>query len=106
MLRQIAPGMVQQMQAVCPDCKGAGALRVSRSAVVRLSVLLIPVPDTGQVISEKDKCTQCRGNKVVQEKKILEVAVERGMSHSQKIIFRGEADEAVRSYSRRAAPGG
>ena len=26
-VRQIAPGMVQQMQAVCPDCRGAGALR-------------------------------------------------------------------------------
>ena len=24
-LRQIAPGMVQQMQAVCQDCRGAGA---------------------------------------------------------------------------------
>lgn len=39
---------------------------------------------------------QCRGNKVVQEKKILEVAVERGMQNNQKIVFRGEADEAVR----------
>ena len=50
----------------------------------------------GQVISEKDKCPQCQGNKVVQDKKILEVVVERGMQHNQKIEFRGEADEAVR----------
>lgn len=70
-LRQIAPGMVQQMQVVCPDCRGAG-----------------------QVISEKDKCPACRGNKTVQDKKILEVQVERGMVHNQKIVFRGEADEA------------
>jgi DnaJ-class molecular chaperone len=32
----------------------------------------------------------------VQDKKILEVNVERGMQHNQKIVFRGEADEAVR----------
>ncbi len=53
-------------------------------------------PRAGQVISEKDKCPQCKGNKVVQDKKILEVNVERGMQHNQKIVFRGEADEAVR----------
>jgi DnaJ-class molecular chaperone len=50
----------------------------------------------GQTISEKDRCPQCRGNKTVQDKKILEVNVERGMQHNQKIVFRGEADEAVR----------
>jgi len=70
-IRQIGPGMVQQMQSVCPECRGSG-----------------------QMISEKDKCQQCRGNKVIQEKKILEVHVEKGMSHGQKITFQGEADEA------------
>ena len=50
----------------------------------------------GQTISEKDKCPQCRGNKIVQDKKILEVNVEKGMQHNQKIVFQGEADEAVR----------
>lgn len=50
---------------------------------------------SGQVIQEKDKCPQCRGNKVIQEKKILEVNIEKGMTHGQKITFQGEADEAV-----------
>ena len=31
-IRQIAPGMVQQMQAVCPDCRGAGARGGKRPA--------------------------------------------------------------------------
>jgi DnaJ family protein A protein 2 len=70
-VRQIAPGMVQQMQTVCNECKGSG-----------------------QVISEKDKCGQCRGAKVVQEKKVLEVHIEKGMVNNQKIVFQGEADEA------------
>ncbi|MCD7460886.1 DNAj domain protein [Datura stramonium] len=69
--RQIAPGMIQQMQHVCPECRGSG-----------------------EVISERDRCPQCKGNKITQEKKVLEVNVEKGMSHSQKIVFDGEADEA------------
>uniref|UniRef100_A0A7S0SLL4 J domain-containing protein n=1 Tax=Mantoniella antarctica TaxID=81844 RepID=A0A7S0SLL4_9CHLO len=70
-VRQIAPGMVQQMQTVCNECRGSG-----------------------QVISEKDKCGQCHGQKVVQEKKVLEVHIEKGMVNNQKIVFQGEADEA------------
>lgn len=70
-IRQLGPGMIQQMQHVCPDCKGSG-----------------------EIINEKDKCTQCKGEKVVQEKKVLEVHVEKGMKHNQKITFAGEADEA------------
>ncbi|XP_060218945.1 dnaJ protein homolog isoform X1 [Lycium barbarum] len=69
--RQIAPGMIQQMQHVCPECRGSG-----------------------EVISERDRCSQCRGKKVTQEKKVLEVNVEKGMQHNQKITFEGEADEA------------
>eukprot|EP00245_Coleochaete_scutata_P011786 TRINITY_DN4449_c0_g1_i1.p1 TRINITY_DN4449_c0_g1~~TRINITY_DN4449_c0_g1_i1.p1 ORF type:complete len:421 (-),score=124.70 TRINITY_DN4449_c0_g1_i1:621-1883(-) len=69
-IRQLGP-MIQQMQHVCPDCRG-----------------------NGEVINEKDKCLQCKGNKVVQEKKLLEVHVEKGMQAGQKITFAGEADEA------------
>jgi DnaJ-class molecular chaperone len=35
---------------------------------------------------------------VVQDKKLLEVHVEKGMQHGQKITFTGEADEAVCSF--------
>jgi len=54
---------------------------------------------TGEVISDKDRCPQCKGNKVTQEKKVLDVHVEKGMQHSQKIVFQGEADEAVSMLS-------
>ncbi|KAJ7540448.1 hypothetical protein O6H91_10G015400 [Diphasiastrum complanatum] len=70
-IRQLGPGMIQQMQSVCPDCRGSG-----------------------ETINEKDKCGQCKGSKVMQDKKVLEVHVEKGMSHGQKITFQGEADEA------------
>lgn len=69
--RQIAPGMIQQMQAQCPQCNGSGT-----------------------TIKAKDKCPNCSGKKVVSEKKVLEVPVDKGMRHNQKITFQGEADEA------------
>ena len=57
-LRQIALGMVQQLQRRCQDCEGEG-YRVKRK----------------------------------KERKILEVLIEKGMKHNQKIVFRGMADE-------------
>uniref|UniRef100_I3KCP8 DnaJ heat shock protein family (Hsp40) member A2b n=1 Tax=Oreochromis niloticus TaxID=8128 RepID=I3KCP8_ORENI len=69
MIRQLAPGMVQQMQSVCTDCNG-------------------------EVINEKDRCRKCEGHKVCKETKVLEVHVDKGMRHGQKITFTGEADQA------------
>ncbi|KNA18035.1 hypothetical protein SOVF_074500 [Spinacia oleracea] len=70
-IRHLGPSMIQQMQHPCNECKG-----------------------TGETINDKDRCPQCKGEKVVQEKKVLEVVVEKGMQHGQKITFPGEADEA------------
>ena len=57
-LRQIALGMVQQMQRRCQDCDGEG-YRVQKK----------------------------------REREVLEVLVEKGMKHNQKIVFRNKADE-------------
>lgn len=70
-IRQLGPSMIQQVQHACNDCKG-----------------------TGESINDKDRCPGCKGEKVLQEKKVLEVHVEKGMQHNQKITFPGEADEA------------
>ncbi|KAJ8900198.1 hypothetical protein K2173_024838 [Erythroxylum novogranatense] len=69
--RHIGLGMVQQMRHICSDCRGSG-----------------------KVISDRDKCQQCRGNKLTQEKKTLEVHIEKGMRDGQKIVFEGQSDEA------------
>jgi len=69
-IKQMGP-MIQQMQTVCPDCQGKG-----------------------EQIKEDDKCKNCKGKKVTKEKKILQVYVDPGMVHGQKIVFSGEADEA------------
>lgn len=68
--RQLGPGMVQQMQAVCSDCGGEG-----------------------EVLSEKDKCKQCNGKKTIKQKKNFEVHIDKGMHDSQKIPYRGESNQ-------------
>jgi DnaJ family protein A protein 2 len=68
--RQLRPGLIQQMQVKCPDCNGLG-----------------------EIIKEKDRCPKCNGEKTVQEKKVLDVHIDKGMTHGQKIVFRGEADQ-------------
>lgn len=97
-IQQIGPGMVQQIQTVCIECKGQG-----------------------ERIHPKDRCEGCSGAKVIREKKIIEVHVERGeaaggrahrgggarlrevanqkggvspgMKDGQKIVFHGEGDQ-------------
>ncbi|XP_046940212.1 dnaJ homolog subfamily A member 1-like isoform X1 [Lynx rufus] len=69
-IHQIGPGMVQQIQSVCMECHGHG-----------------------ERINPKDRCKSCNGRKIVQEKKILEVHIDKGMKDSQKITFHGEGDQ-------------
>merc|ERR1712127_836540 len=68
--RQIGPGMMQQMQSVCPKCNGEG-----------------------QTMNHKYTCKACTGNKTTKERKILEIHVEKGMEEGHKITFRGEGDQ-------------
>jgi DnaJ family protein A protein 2 len=67
--RQIGPGMVQQMQARCPDCGGEGIM-----------------------VKEEDKCRPCRGTGAEKKEKILSVVTDKGMRHGDKVFFRGEGD--------------
>ncbi|GAA6028268.1 hypothetical protein JCM8097_006948 [Rhodosporidiobolus ruineniae] len=69
-LRQLGP-MVQQIQQPCGDCNGEG-----------------------EIINAKDRCKDCNGKKIVNERKVLEVHIDRGMKEGQTITFNGEADQA------------
>jgi len=69
-IRQIGPGMISQTQTTCSECSGEG-----------------------EVIKKEDRCKECKGKKVVQEAKVLEVIIEKGMRSGQKISFHGEGDQ-------------
>lgn len=104
MIRQLAPGMVQQMQSVCTDCNGEGNLSINTHILKKWIMsnckpkrqFLKPLMCVclGEVINEKDRCKKCEGHKVCKETKLLEVHVDKGMKHGQKITFSGEADQA------------
>ncbi|ORX53819.1 DnaJ-domain-containing protein [Piromyces finnis] len=68
--RQIGP-MIQQYQTSCSTCNG-----------------------TGEIINKELECKTCHSKKVVQETKIIEVPIDKGMTDGQQITFSGEADQA------------
>lgn len=69
-IQQLGPGMIQQIQSVCTECGGEG-----------------------ETINARDRCKTCHGNKVVMERKLLEVHIDKGMEDGQKIIFNAEGDQ-------------
>jgi len=70
-MRQIGPGMVQQIQQPCRPCN-----------------------QTGEKIREKDRCKNCAGKKVEKQRKILKCEIDKGMKDGQKLTFSGEGDQA------------
>lgn len=70
MLRQIAPGFVQQMQVACGTCK-----------------------TTGQVVAPGDACATCNAERVVEDRKTFEVHIEKGMKHGDAVTFADEGTQ-------------
>lgn len=48
---------------------------------------------TGSSLREKDRCKKCKGKKVMEEKKLVEFWIERGMEEGDRIVLPGEADQ-------------
>ncbi|XP_046350273.1 dnaJ homolog subfamily A member 1-like [Haliotis rufescens] len=69
-VHRLAPGMVQQVQSRCSECRGQG-----------------------EIINPKLRCKTCIGNKVIKERKILEVHIDKGMKDQQQIRFTAEGDQ-------------
>jgi len=69
-VQQVGPGMYTKAQVRCPDCRGAGEV----------------IPDSG-------RCNECRGNKLSEEKKVINVDIDKGVKDGKKITFRGESNE-------------
>jgi DnaJ family protein A protein 2 len=63
-IQQLGPGMIQQFQSACPNCKG-----------------------TGEVIDPKTRCDTCKGKKLNEVKELIEVHIDKGMRDGEKITF-------------------
>lgn len=69
-IKQVGPGMIQQMRTHCSECGG-----------------------TGERVRDEDKCPGCDGKKVVPNVKLLEVQIDRGALPGHKVNFFGEAHQ-------------
>nr|XP_003228458.1 PREDICTED: dnaJ homolog subfamily A member 1 [Anolis carolinensis] len=69
-LHRLGPNMMHQVQAVCSQCFGQG-----------------------EWMQPLDRCLTCNGRKVMREKKILDICIEKGMADRHKITFPKEGDQ-------------
>jgi DnaJ family protein A protein 1 len=69
-IRRLGPGFVQQYTQRCDVCRGRG-----------------------EIINDKDRCKKCDADKVVRERKVLEVHIDKGMKDGHKFNFRGESNQ-------------
>ena len=66
---QMGPGMYQQVQQNCDDCKGEG-----------------------ETIEAGKRCKVCQGKKILNKEKIIEVPLDRGSFHGHAIHLYGEGN--------------
>jgi DnaJ homolog subfamily A member 2 len=67
-VRQLAPGMITQMQRPCSNCRGKGTTR-----------------------KPGDDCKVCKGEGLVEDAKRFEITLEKGAPDGHKVVLRGEA---------------
>ncbi|PHT29226.1 DnaJ protein -like protein 1 [Capsicum baccatum] len=53
----------------------------------------------GKTFSDQNRCLQCEGEKVIQEKKVLEVHMEKGMQNGQRVTFPSEANKVPKTIT-------
>lgn len=80
---------------VCPKCRGQGVILVERSMGPGFTVQMQQHCDQcggkGQI--HQHKCPHCHGHKVVPEKKIFEVTIEKGMPSDHQIVFEKQSEQ-------------
>ncbi|KMP09135.1 chaperone protein dnaJ [Coccidioides immitis H538.4] len=69
-LVQIGPGLVTRATAECKVCEGSG-----------------------KFFQAKDKCKKCKGKRVTEERKLLEIYIPRGAKQGDRIVLEGEGDQ-------------
>mmetsp|Transcript_60529 Transcript_60529/g.70139 ORF Transcript_60529/g.70139 Transcript_60529/m.70139 type:complete len:430 (-) Transcript_60529:78-1367(-) len=67
---QLGPGFLSSQRAPCSDCKGQG-----------------------NKFAEEDKCTKCEGKCIVEDEKVIEIAIEPGIPNEHLIQYHGDGDE-------------
>ena len=79
----------------CPVCNGRGMM--VRTITMGMGMQMqMPQPCgrcNGKGIIFTEVCPHCHGNKIVKEKRSLEILIEKGMEAGQHLVFKGEAEQ-------------
>lgn len=98
---------------ICETCKGSGGKEKAKphdcsvcggkGQTVRIQTvggMLSPITTlcancggSGKVFKDKEKCKKCKGKRVVEKRKILELYIPRGAREGERIVLAGEADQ-------------
>jgi len=81
----------------CPGCNGKGitfARRAMGHTIIQMQQDCNQCNKKGEIIDKKDQCTKCKGKKTVQEAKIIEVEIDKGMKDGSRITFPEEGNQA------------
>ncbi|KAL8768937.1 MAG: hypothetical protein Q9209_004992 [Squamulea sp. 1 TL-2023] len=84
---------------ICSLCKGKGGKEKSKPKECvachgrGMQQGLKSCKGTGNIYRDKDRCKKCKGERVVEEKKMLEIYIPRGSKEGDKIVLEGEADQ-------------
>jgi DnaJ family protein A protein 2 len=68
-------------------------VRQTPLGLMQETVLCSSCSGRGESFKDKDKCKKCKGARVVQTRKILELYIPRGSRQGDKIVLQGEADQ-------------
>jgi len=81
----------------CPDCKGQGykikTQMIGPGMMTQSQVPCNTCKTEGKIMDAKDRCQACKGEKIKDVEKILEVPIERGVPDDKTILFAGEGNE-------------
>lgn len=100
-IQQIGPGMVQQIQSVCGECQGQGERINAKDRCKKCLGKKVPKDVKHAGLNKLDLVKEVPTSrlilfhflKVVRDRKVLEVHIDKGMSDGQKITFSGEGDQ-------------
>lgn len=80
----------------CSDCKGSGIqvkFQTLGPMVQQIQSPCAHCQGSGEWIQPMDRCRTCSGKGLIKERKVLDVHIDQGMVHEQRIVFRGEGNQ-------------
>ncbi|KAL6931079.1 probable Mitochondrial protein import protein MAS5 [Hanseniaspora guilliermondii] len=80
----------------CTSCNGHGIKMVTKQMGPMIQRYQIPCEacsQTGEIINPAKACKTCKGKKVVDDRKVMEVKIAPGTKNGERIVFKGEASQ-------------